>query len=194
MFEAGEALKRVVDTLERLGIPYLLGGSGASSLHGLPRATLDLDLVAAVRPQHATALERELKQEFYVDADLIRDSLGVGRAFNLIHFASSCKFDIFPLSADPYHASEFDRRCEREVTLPNGEVLRIAVATPEDTILTKLAWYRKGGCVSERQWSDVLGVIAVQGNRLDREYMSRWAPDLGVEDLLERALAEAPSI
>ena len=65
------------------------------------------------------------------------------------------------------------------------------VATPEDTVLHKLRWFRDGGEVSQRQWMDAVGVLEVQVDRLDREYLARWARELGVSDLLERALGEA---
>ncbi len=65
------------------------------------------------------------------------------------------------------------------------------IASAEDTVLTKLEWYRMGGEVSDRQWRDVLGVLKVQGKRLDLAYLRRWATELGIADLLERALAEA---
>jgi hypothetical protein len=71
---------------------------------------------------------------------------------------------------------------------PPAEAL---VATPEDTLLAKLEWYRSGGEVSERQWRDVLGIMMVQGNKLDLAYLRQWAKELKVSDLLERALLDA---
>lgn len=189
MTDPAGPLIRLLAALDRAGIRYLLVGSVASGVHGIFRATADIDLVADFRPSQAEALARGLGSEFYADADMISHALRLGRPFNIIHFASTAKFDIFPLGSDPYHQSEFERRRIEEVELGGHEKLSVPVATAEDTLLMKLVWYRTGGEVSERQWNDVRGIVAVQGMRLDREYLCRWAAHLKVTDLLEAALA-----
>ncbi len=181
--------KLLVDALDKLRVPFLVGGSLASSIHGIVRATVDIDLVADLPPSQVEPLVKELGAEFYADAAMIRESLKTGRAFNLIHYASSYKFDIFPLSPDPYYQQQFQRR-RLEETVQFGRELKLPIATPEDTILTKLAWYRTGGEVSERQWHDVRGVIEVQKGRLDLAYLRKWAAHLRVEELLERIFGE----
>ncbi len=103
------AFQRLVEALERLDIPFLVVGSLASSIHGIYRATADVDLVAAIDPRKVDPLVKELGEEFYADPEMIRESLSRGRGFNLIHYASSYKFDLFPLSPDPYHQTEFSR-------------------------------------------------------------------------------------
>lgn len=105
----------------------------------------------------------------------------------LIHFATSYKFDIFPLISDPYHQMQFSRRVMKDIVL-EGDTLAVPVSTAEDTLLMKLVWYRAGGEISERQWTDIRGIVAVQQNRLDRHYLSRWASYLSVADLLKQAL------
>jgi hypothetical protein len=152
------------------------------------RATADVDLVADIRASQAEMLVRHLGPEFYADADMIAEALRAGRSFNVIHFASTAKFDVFPLSEDLYQQSQFERRHIEAVDLGGAEKLRVPVATAEDTLLMKL-WYRSGGEVSERQWNDVRGIVAVQGPRLDRAYLGRWAVYLKVADLLDAALA-----
>jgi len=179
--------RRLMEALERLGIPYLVGGSLASSIHGIVRATRDIDLVADLRASQIEPLVEALGADFYADPAMIREALATGRAFNLIHYPSTYKFDVFPVLPDPYHQLQLQRR-RMETTAQFGGTLQLPVATPEDTILAKLAWYRSGGEVSERQWNDVRGVIAVQKGRLDLEYLRCWAGHLRVEDLLERAL------
>jgi hypothetical protein len=121
---------------------------------------------------------------------MMRDALESGRSFNLIHFASSYKFDIFPLLSDVFQQSQFSRRELREIVL-GGVKLTVPVATAEDTLLMKLVWYRAGGEVSERQWNDVRGIAAVQRQRLDREYLRQWAAYLNVADLADAALQAA---
>ena len=93
------------------------------------------------------------------------------------------------LGAGDFDAEQLERR--RPVAVSDGPEPRVYISSPEDLILRKLAWYREGGGVSDRQWRDVLGVIKVQSERLDRAYLRRWAERLGLSDLLGRAIGEA---
>ncbi|MGB6946405.1 MAG: hypothetical protein WBE37_28675 [Bryobacteraceae bacterium] len=184
------ALQELVDTLNRLAIPYMVGGSLASSLHGIFRSTNDVDIVAAVREEHIAPLVSGLAGTFYADAETMREALQQGRPFNLIHFLSGYKFDIFPAAGDPYFETQLSRSKIQQVALGEGEAIGCSVATAEDTILAKLAWYRAGGEQSDRQWNDVLGICSVQGTLLDRTYMRKWAAYLKVNDLLDRLLPD----
>ena len=179
----------VTETLEALGVPYLIGGSLASTIHGLVRTTQDTDLVADLRPEHVTPFVQRLGQDFYSDAEVIHEAIRRQSSFNLIHLKSMFKVDIFIIKQRPFDRSQFERR-ERQVVGDEPEHSAY-VATAEDTILTKLEWYRLGGEVSERQWRDVLGILKVQGDRLDLIYLQRWATELKVADLWQKALAEA---
>lgn len=190
MNDPGQALKRLVEALDRSAIPYLIGGSLASGVHGVPRTTMDAALVAHIDARQIPRLAKELSGEFYADPDMMRDAPTAGRPFNLIHFASSYKFDIFPLSSDAFQQMQFSRRALEDLQL-GSETLRLPIASAEDTVLMKLVWYRSGGEVSERQWNDVRGIVAVQRERLDREYLVKWADYLKVGDLLKSLLAPA---
>ncbi len=186
-----EALTRLIEALDRLEIPYAVAGSVASSAHGIPRTTLDVDLVVDFATDKIDEFTAELRGDFYVDADLIRESFARGRAANLIHLVTAWKFDLFPLRKDEYSRTEFGRRSFREIRPAGAEKVECAVASGEDTVLRKLEWYRAGGENSERQWNDLLGVCRTLGVRLDVPYLRRWAGHLKVEDLLERLLAES---
>jgi hypothetical protein len=186
----GEGLLRLLGVLDRLEIPYMIGGSGASSVHGLTRTTADLDLVVKMDAESVQPLVTELRQDFYIDEQQVRVALGSSRSFNVIHYQTSFKFDIFPLTEDRYQQVQFGRRRHEVASIFTGEPLELSVASPEDVILSKLRWFRQGGEVSEQQWNDVLGVIAVQGDKLDLPYLREWAPSLGVTKLLEQALTE----
>ena len=189
MTNPNAAFRRLVEVLGGLKIPFFVGGSVASSTHGVARATMDVDLVAGVEPHHIAGLVAALGKDFYADPDMIREALSVGRAFNLIHFATTYKFDIFPLGSDPYQQAQFQRTARTGVSLSGGEAFEVPLQSAEDSLLSKLAWYRSGGEVSERQWSDIRGIVEIQGGRLDRAYLRRWASYLKVEDLLERVLS-----
>jgi hypothetical protein len=179
----------IADVFDRLDIPYLVGGSLASSLHGIPRATQDVDLVADFKPHHVLPFVEALESTFYVDADMIREAMSRRSSFNVIHLVTMFKVDIFILKTDPVSQTEMARR-ERYQILeePHRELF---IASAEDTILRKLQWFRMGGEVSERQWQDVLGVLEVQNENLDRAYLQHGAQQIGVIDLLERAFQDA---
>ncbi len=110
MSDAGAAFKRLLEVLNQVGIPYAVGGSLASSVHGTPRATADIHLVVDIRPVHAGSLATALDDDFFADEEMIAGSIEAGRAFNIIHYASGYKFDLFPLPDEPYYRVEFERR------------------------------------------------------------------------------------
>lgn len=176
-------LARAFDALE---IRYLIGGSLASSVYGIPRATQDVDLVADLKLPHVAAITSALAGEFYVDADMIREAIERQASFNVIHLATMFKADVFILKGDPWSREEMTRARAEELDVPGGK-LAVRFASPEDTLLHKLVWYELGNQISDRQWGDILGVLEVQGELLDREYLERWAPVLDVAELLRRA-------
>jgi hypothetical protein len=182
---------KVIETLETLGIPYLIGGSFASAIHGVARMTADTDLVANMRLDQVDPFVRALKGAFYLDAEAMREAVRDRGSFNLIHLETMFKVDVFIMKQRPYDRAQFDRR-ERRVIAFDPERFAF-IATAEDNILAKLEWYRLGNEVSERQWSDVQNVIKTQVGRLDLAYLRQWASAIGVADLLERALKEASS-
>ena len=184
------ALTPLIDLLDRLGIAWYVGGSVASTVHGRFRATNDVDMIADLRAEHAEALRVALDEDHYVDEDSIRDAVRRQSSFNLLHFGTGLKIDVFVAADSEYEASVWARR----VLQPVGDgpsARHLWIASAEDTILAKLAWYRRSGEVSERQWSDVQGVIELRNRDLDIDYLRRWAPILGVADVLEQALTEA---
>ena len=187
--EQTQANLLIVRAFDTLRIPYFLGGSMASSVHGIYRATADADFVASVRPDHAEPLARLLQPAFYADVEAIRTAAASGRSFNAIHFDTMLKVDVFVARTDPFHLAQMRRRV-LQATGPDGQTT-FYVASPEDTVLAKLRWYRDGGGVSDRQWNDVLGVLKVQGPTLDRGYLREWAGRLNLVDLLRRAMDDA---
>lgn len=183
----------ITAVLEQHAIPYCVGGSFGSTVFGEARATRDVDILAALQPSHITPLVHALEPDFYLQHDDIREAVLLAptlrgtpyqrATFNMIHRSSFFKADIFVSSGRPFDQSQFARRVE--LTLGLGQ--RFAIASAEDTILAKLEWYRMGNEVSERQWRDVLAVLAAQEGALDPAYLWQWARMLGIEDLLERA-------
>lgn len=182
------ALQPVVEALERLGIAYHVGGSVASSVHGSPRATNDVDLVVDLRLEHVGPLCASLGADYYAPAELLREAVVHASTANLIHLATGYKVDFFVCRRDEYGRGSLRRFLDR----PLGPGQRsFHIATAEDIVLRKLEWYRDGGEVSDRPWSDVLGVLRARGPQLDRSYLDRWAQHLGITPLLARAMRES---
>jgi hypothetical protein len=186
------ALEPVVTVLEQLGVEYSVVGSVASSAHGIARSTVDADIVANLPASRADELTVRLEHDYYIDRDAVRDAVRRRAMFNVIHLATMIKVDIYVLTDRPFDRSSFQRRTARPL-LDEPGARTYNLDSPEDTILHKLEWFRAGGEVSDRQWADIVGVLAVQDDALDREYLDRWAQQLGVSDLLVRAWRESSS-
>jgi hypothetical protein len=174
----------LLGALDRVKVPLLIGGSVASGVHGTPRMTNVIDIVADLLPERVGEFCAALRPAFYVDSETVEQALRTGRPFNIIHLKGTFKFDIFTVGADRFARSELARRQYTTSTITGLEKVEFPVATPEDTILAKLVWFRKGGEVSDRQMHDIRGVIRVQRGRLDWDYLRKWAAELGVSDLL----------
>jgi sugar/nucleoside kinase (ribokinase family) len=183
------AIRTVIDTFQRLGISYHIGGSVASSALGVARTTLDVDLVADIQADHVETFVETLQSEYYVDKDMIAQATEERSSFNLIHLATMVKVDVFILKESDYAREAFSRK--RLDRLGEESEEEVYIASAEDVILHKLDWFRMGGEVSERQWGDIVGVMKVQGEALDGDYLQHWASELGLTTMLERALREA---
>ena len=180
-----DALLRVTQTLEALNIPYFVGDSFATTAYGVIRTTLDADIIADLKVEDVEQLVGSLADAFYADAEMMRDAVQHGSTFNLIHLATMFKIDVFTSKQDAFTISEFARLVRRPLS---GEPeTTVNLASPEDIILAKLVWFRNGNEISERQWHDVLGVIRVQSDELDTDYLERWADRLDIRNLLDRA-------
>jgi hypothetical protein len=182
------ALGDLLAALDRLEIRFLIAGTMASGTHGLPRQTNDIAIVSDLPAGLVEDFCAALGPAFYADPEAARKAIEAGRAFNVIHMEGAYKFDIFPAGEDRFARSELARRRYTRTAITGLEQIEFPVTSAEDTILSKLVWYRKGGEVSDRQWHDIAGVLRVQAGRLDEEYLHTWAAELGVADLLARAL------
>ena len=184
------ALAPVVRVLEDLGVRHFVGGSLASSAHGMARASLDVDLIAELESHHVSVLVERLHGTYYLDVSRVEAAIRSRRSFNLIHLGTMFKVDVFVTRDRPFDRMAMGR-ARPEMLGDEPGALQVPVATAEDTVLAKLEWFEAGGRTSERQWADVVGVLKLRQLDADLVYLRRWAPALGVDALLERAIAEA---
>ncbi|MGH2488188.1 MAG: hypothetical protein ACRDFR_01035 [Candidatus Limnocylindria bacterium] len=177
----GDLVARMTDSLDKAGIPFMVTGSLASSFHGEPRTTRDVDLVIDPTDRALRSFLDSLPaEEFYRDADAARAALAERGQFNVVEIATGWKVDLVMRKDRPFSQEEFGRRLR--VELFGRESF---IATAEDTIIAKLEWAQAGE--SERQLRDVASIVAVSGDGLDRAYLDRWIRALGLEALWDRA-------
>ena len=179
-----DVLREVLGVLSRLGIDYALGGSMASSIHGVARFTLDADVTVEPFAGKEAALAESFGPDYYVSLPAIQDAVRLRSSFNIIHTGAGFKVDIFVRKDEPFEQGAMARRML--VTMSDVPEQPIAVMTPEDVILFKLQWFRRGHEVAGQQLEDVRGVLQAQAGRLDEDYLARWALTLQVDDLLKR--------
>jgi hypothetical protein len=184
------ALAPIARAFTFLGVRYYVGGSLASSVRGVPRSSLDVDVAAELLPPHVSPLVSALAREYYVSADRVREAVEARRSFTAVHLATMMKVDVFVSKQRPFERALFDR-LKPEFLDVNGTSVPYPVPRAEDVVLLKLDWFRAGGESSERQWLDVQGVLKVSSGEIDREYLQRWAAELGLADLVARAIAAA---
>ena len=187
--ESIKLVLRVAEILETLAVDYLVGGSVASSILGEPRATLDVDIVANLQLFHVGLLLEAMKGEFYIDEIMVTEAINCCSSFNVIHLDTMIKVDIFMLSQEPLAQLEMQRR--QQLVITQNPERSAWFASAEDIILQKLIWYRMGNQVSDRQWRDVLGVLKVQDQKLDFNYLKQWGERLNLVDLIAQALQDA---
>jgi len=186
--EPVQIMRQIAVVFEKLKIPYYVVGSLASSFHGIPRATADVDLMADIKEQHLQSLFHSLKNDFYIDEERIKKAVLDRSSFNVIHLSTMFKIDVFLSKNDERARDEMSRREKYQVTEEKGQDLYLASA--EDIILAKLHWFELGGCVSERQWNDVKGVLKIRDKRLDFIYLQDRAKRRGFKSLLDKVLKE----
>ena len=181
-----ELLKKVVETLDRSAIDYMITGSVASSLQGEPRSTHDIDVVIAIQNSDIENLVKAFPPPgYYLDAKSIQEAISHRSMFNLIDVVEGDKVDFWILTNQPFDQSRFARKYLEEVM-----GISLKVSRPEDTILAKLHWAVKSGG-SEKQFTDALRVFEVQHDTLDLYYLNKWVVALSLEEIWERLQDEA---
>lgn len=182
--ELSAALRPVLDIFSALGVRHFVAGSIASSAHGVPRASIDADVVAELRPTHIDPLIAALVTEYYVPEQRVAEAVRQPASFSVIHLSTMMKVDIFVAHGDADQAA-----LARAVGARLDDGRDVPVCSAEDSLLAKLTWFRRGGETSERQWTDILGLLRVAA--MDADYLRHGADRRGVADLLDSAIADA---
>jgi hypothetical protein len=184
--ELVDSLSPVVAALRTIGIRHYVCGSVASSFHGATRSTMDVDLVCELKEKDISNFIESIGTDFYVSEPAVRDAVKRRACFNLIHLPTSFKVDLFVSRGRPFDLESMERASMQR--LGETKFVEVPIATAEDSIISKLDWYRMTNETSERQWDDVTRLLDLLGADADREYLQRSARSVGVEDLLGRLM------
>jgi len=179
MTSQAEAVRETLVALKAAGLPYMIVGSVAASFYGLTRATHDLDVVISLTSEGVEGLSAALGEDFYVDEQAALEAVDRHDMFNVVQMDSGVKVDFWMLRDDEFARTQFSRR-----QCLDFEGVPACVASAEDTVLSKLLWYQI--TPSDRQLSDVRGILELRKDRLDWDYLSDWAKRLGIGELLKR--------
>jgi hypothetical protein len=175
--EPSELLRRFVEVLDRLGIRYLVAGSMATTIYGEPRFTNDIDVVVDLRPEQVDSFCLSFPPtDFYCYREAVVDAIRQRSQFNIIHFESGIKIDVFIPDESEFSRTQLGRGVQTRL----GSGFEVRFAAPEDVILKKLEYFKEGG--SEKHIRDIAGVLKVQAERIDRQYIADWATRLGLGD------------
>jgi hypothetical protein len=179
----GEFLLQITKALETHEVPYMLTGSLASSMYGVPRATNDIDVVISpTRDQLLRIVQLFQRVGLTVHAETALNAYSNRTQFNVIDFPKGLKVDLILRKDRQFSIGEFERRETHEI-----EGMRLTLATPEDVLIAKLEWSKSGDSV--RQLEDAAGILTVQRETLDLHYVEEWVAELGLKEQW-RALQE----
>lgn len=176
-------LSRIVQALQDAGVPYMLTGSFASSLHGAPRVTHDVDIVIAPTLGSLHQLLSQFPEDaYYVSKDAALQAYGSEGMFNVVDFDTGWKVDFIVRKSREFSQEEFERRHSAKI-----ESTDVVVASAEDVVIAKLEWAKLGE--SERQLRDVASILSIRGSDLDLIYIDRWVERLDLVNQWSKAKA-----
>jgi len=177
-----QVVARLIESLERDGVAYMLVGALSSNLYGVPRATNDVDLVVRCDSFNLMEFSARLGEDFVLDPQMMVEGF-TGSVRNVITYTPmGFQIEVFRLGDDPHHVERFARRRRQQLAGCTGEAW---VAAPEDVVIQKLRWARR------KDIDDVVNLLAVSGGMLDWTYVRRWTAEHGTSDLLDQLCREA---
>jgi predicted nucleotidyltransferase len=182
-----EFLEKLIRLIEAAGIPYAVCGSLSSSLYGQPRATNDADIIIAPTRDQLDKLLKSLETGYYISNEAALEAMKNHLMFNVIDNKLGWKADLIFREDIPYQLTKFNRRIRAKLM-----GIDLWILSPEDVILSKLDWAKDSG--SDMQLRDVFGVIKLQWDKLDWNYLRHWAKELDVEKNLEKVKEEVMKV
>ncbi|MEK7395514.1 MAG: hypothetical protein AAB116_01125 [Candidatus Poribacteria bacterium] len=181
-----ELLKKVIQTLDKIGIQYMITGSIVSSLQGEPRSTHDIDIIISIKKSSVDEFMGAFPfPDFYLNKNTIFTAIDTQSMFNLLDVKEGSKVDFWILTGEPYDQTRFSRRYAEEIM-----GIKMKFSTPEDTILAKLRWAKLSGG-SEKQFTDALRIFELQFVNLDMNYLEYWVKELKIESLWDQIKSKA---
>jgi len=172
-------LKKVVNKLEKLKIPYMITGGIAVSFWGLPRTTHDLDIVIKIKEKDKEKIIEAFKKEFYISERAVTEAIRNQSTFNLIHYRSGLKIDFWMAKETDFGNLEFRRRKKRKTF---GK--KIYFISPEDLILEKLLWFKESQ--STRHLEDIEGILKI--SKVNIDYIKKWAKKHSTIEIFDKIL------
>ena len=181
----------ILQTLERIGAPYMVIGAFAGTVYGITRVTYDIDMIVDLKEEHIAALVAAYPlPRYYADLEMIRSSIALGIMFNIIDSSRGEKADLTPLTMDSGYLLAFKRRVRQSVEIPGAEPFEIWCARAEDVIVGKLMAWAEGR--SHKHETDIyeilvfhyLGLDPALSADFDEAYIDQQATRLG-EDTLQ---------
>lgn len=187
--DPGEIARLLHPIFEQLQISYYITGGVAAIAYGDPRTTRDLDIVIAITSNDLGQLVSALEAAgFYCPPGAVEDiQRGRGKTLSVTHMQMVLNADLVINGDTDFDRTKMARRQLEALDEAGQEYFYLS--SPEDVILSKLVWRQRSQ--SEKQWRDVLGVLKVQGEALDFEYLQQWAEPLAIAPDLTQALIEA---
>ena len=194
MNKSGETgvIKLFTDILDKLNIPYAIGGSIASSLHGRVRFTQDADITVMALDDKTDPFYSLTNRHFYISKSAMHQAIRNKTSFNVIHTQTAFKIDVFVAQDNEFNNNLLQRA--KKIKLSEDTEKTFSVVSAEDIVLLKLMWYKQTDCTSEQQWSDILSVLTAQASTIDFEYLKTWSTKLQVDVLLNKAMKESKKL
>ena len=183
-----DALEPVVQVFRDLGIRHFIGGSIASSFHGATRSTMDVDVVCDLTESQVVRFVSRFNADFYISQTAVENAVRNKSCFNWIHLPTAFKVDVFVSRGRPFDKDSMRRATQERIG--TTRTLEVPIATAEDSIVSKLEWYRPTEETSERQWNDVTRLVRLLGDHLDITYLRHASDAVGVRNLLDRLLSQ----
>ena len=176
--------RRLMATLEELGVMYAIGGSVAAMMYSQPRLTIDVDVMVAAPLRQLSQLVRAVQSwQVYITPleNIIETSLPYGLPFNIIDGTIGAKADLYIAKNTGLDASAMARR--QKLVWDRETDAGAWFLSPEDVILYKLSYYRQGGEVAQKHPTDIANMLGLIGSQLDLAYIAQWAAEISVADL-----------